>query len=77
MNEEELSNWLDTEWEEVLADYESEPDEEIDRFIDSSVVIPISDNETRKRLAVVECSAYARTNSRSWRIADDRPTVSR
>ena len=38
MNEEELSHWLDTEWEDVLADYESEPDEEIDRFIDSSVV---------------------------------------
>ena len=38
MNEEELSNWLDSEWEETLADYESEPDEEIDRFIDSSVV---------------------------------------
>ncbi len=38
MNDEELSNWLDTEWEEVLADYESEPDEEIDRFIDSSFV---------------------------------------
>lgn len=40
-------------------------------------VIPISDNKTRKRLAAVECSAYARTNLWSWRIADDRPTVSR
>ena len=40
-------------------------------------VIPISDNKTRKHLAAVECSAYARTNSSSWRIADDRPTVSR
>ena len=38
MTEAELSEWLDAQWEHVLAAYESESDEEIDRFIDSSVL---------------------------------------
>ena len=38
MNDEELRDWLDIQWEQVLATYESQPDEEIDRFIDSSVL---------------------------------------
>ena len=38
MNEEELTRWLDREWERILATYESEPDAEVDRFVDSSVV---------------------------------------
>ena len=38
MTEEELTNWLDTKWDEVLSSGESEPDEEIDRFIESSVL---------------------------------------
>ena len=38
MNDQELNDWLDSQWEQVLASFESEPDEEIDRFIGSSVV---------------------------------------
>ena len=39
MNEEELTHWLDTQWEQTLDIYDSEPDEELDRFIDSTVGI--------------------------------------
>ena len=38
MNEEELTHWLDTQWEQTLNTYENEPDEETDRFVDSSVL---------------------------------------
>ena len=38
MNDEDLNDWLDSEWEQVLASFESEPDEEVDRFVGSSVV---------------------------------------
>ena len=38
MTEGELIDWLDAQWEHALANYESEPDPEVDRFIDSSVV---------------------------------------
>ncbi len=38
MNEQELTCWLENQWEQVLSAYESDPDQEIDRFIDSSVV---------------------------------------
>ncbi len=38
MTEEELTSWLDIKWDEVLSFGESEPDEEIDRFVESSVV---------------------------------------
>ncbi len=38
MNENELKHWLDNRWEEVLTDYTSDPDPEIDRFVNSSVV---------------------------------------
>ena len=38
MNSEELNDWLDSQWEQVLASFESEPDEEIDRFVGSSLV---------------------------------------
>ena len=38
MNEPELTFWLENQWEQVLSAYESDPDQEIDRFIDSSVV---------------------------------------
>ncbi len=38
MTEEELVGWLDSRWEEALADYTGEPDPEIDRFVDSPIV---------------------------------------
>ena len=38
MNDEELNHWLDSQWEGTLSSFESEPDEEIDRFVGSSVV---------------------------------------
>ena len=38
MTEEELNEWLDARWEQILASFEDEPDEEIDQFIGSSVV---------------------------------------
>ncbi len=38
MNEDALIHWLDSQWEQALAQYTSEPDCEIDRFVDSQVV---------------------------------------
>ena len=38
MTEEELALWLDAKWDEALSSGESEPDEEIDQFVESSVV---------------------------------------
>ena len=38
MNEQELASWLEDKWEQVLSTYKSDPDHEIDRFIDSSVL---------------------------------------
>ena len=38
MNDEGLNVWLDSQWEQALASFDSEPDEEIDRFIGSSLV---------------------------------------
>ncbi len=38
MNEDELRQWLDNRWEDVLADYAGDPDPEVDRFVDSSIV---------------------------------------
>ena len=38
MTEDELTLWLDAKWDEALSSGESEPDEEIDRFVESSVV---------------------------------------
>ena len=38
MNDEELNAWLDSKWEQVLASFESDPDEEVDRFVGSSLV---------------------------------------
>ncbi len=38
MNEEELTLWLEDQWEQILSTYESDPDQEIDRFVDSSIV---------------------------------------
>ena len=38
MSDEELTHWLDTQWEQTLNTYDSEPDKEVDRFVDSSVL---------------------------------------
>ena len=38
MNDEELNNWLDSQWDQILANFDSEPDTEVDRFVGSSVV---------------------------------------
>lgn len=38
MNEQELTLWLDNQWEQVLSTYQSDPDQDLDRFIDSSIV---------------------------------------
>ena len=38
MNEQELTCWLEGQWEEVLTSFVSHPDPEIDRFINSSVL---------------------------------------
>ena len=38
MNDAELNDWLDSLWEQTLSSFESEPDEEIDRFVGSSLV---------------------------------------
>lgn len=37
MNESDLTLWLEKQWEQVLSAYESDPDQEVDRFIDSPV----------------------------------------
>ena len=38
MNEQELKCWLENRWEEVISSFVSHPDEEIDRFINSTVL---------------------------------------
>ena len=38
MNDQDLNDWLDSQWEQILSSFESEPDEEIDRFVGSSLV---------------------------------------
>ena len=38
MNDEELNHWLDSQWDQILASFDSEPDEDIDRFVGSSLV---------------------------------------
>ena len=38
MNDDELNKWLDSQWEQTLFSFESEADEEIDRFIRSTIV---------------------------------------
>ena len=36
VSEDDLVEWLDEQWEQILLDHVSEPDQEIDRFINSS-----------------------------------------
>ena len=36
VNEEDLLRWMDKQWEQILTNHVSEPDQEIDRFINSS-----------------------------------------
>ena len=38
MNEDELTGWLDAQWEQSLASFDGSVDEEIDQFINSTVV---------------------------------------
>ena len=37
MNEQELTCWLESQWNQVLSNFDSDPDQQIDRFVNSSV----------------------------------------